>query len=70
METLTQDEDIDGVTYSSYVLSADDLTHLVRLACLSFYRAAHLVADYSWIDKSPLESWAERAPEAWFTVPA
>ena len=70
LESLTLNEDVDGVTHSAYVLRLDDLSELARLACLSFYWAGHLVADYFRIDKSPLEVWANSAPEAWFAAPA
>lgn len=64
---LTTNHDIDGVTHSFYVLKIEDLSNLVRLACLSFYRAAHLGADYFHIDKTPLERWADGAPPSWFS---
>lgn len=64
---LTTNHDIDGVTHSFYVLQIEDLSNLVRLACLSFYKAAHLAADYFHIDKTPLETWADGAPPSWFS---
>ncbi len=37
-----------------------------RLACLTFFKAAQLVAGYHGVDEGPLNAWASAAPAEWF----
>lgn len=67
LEKLAPTSKREQTVVSDYVTSEEQVVELVRLACLSFYKAAHLVAGYFLIDDSPLEEWAKESPANWFT---
>lgn len=56
----------DGVITRPWVIDEHVVEEQVRLACLIFYKACHLVAGYHGVDDSALERWASSVPTAWF----
>lgn len=59
--------DTDGVARRPWRTELDIVEAQARIACLIFYKACYLLAGYYALDESPLESWAETVPAAWFT---
>lgn len=51
-----------------WVVTWDVVEHQCRWACTILYKACQLVASYLELDASPLERWADSAPEKWFTA--
>ncbi|QXE31676.1 MULTISPECIES: hypothetical protein [Microbacterium] len=58
--------EIDGVARRPWTVGRGVVAWQVRLACLIFYKACHLVAGYYAIDDSALEQWADGVPPEWF----
>lgn len=67
LQMLSTDHEDEGITHSVFVLRLEQLDQLVQMACVSFYKAAHLVVDYFDLKDGPLEAWADDAPDHWFT---
>lgn len=58
------------VATRSWVTKVETVEWQARLACLTLYKSAHLIADYNGSDPSPLENWADTvAPVEWFNAP-
>lgn len=63
----TTKHDADGVTRRPWRTELDIVEAQTRIACLIFYKSCYLLAGYYALDESPLESWADTVPAAWFT---
>lgn len=59
--------DIGGVMIRPWLTTVDTVEEQVRLACIIFYKACHLLAGYYALDDSPLERWAASVPTDWFS---
>jgi hypothetical protein len=69
IELQTRLVDDGEVSSRPWVISQEDVEHVCRWACIILYKTCDLICGYLGMDASPLERWADSAPERWFSQP-